>query len=65
MDTLLGEIDEKDLVKEVAEADCPAGKTITTRYFYQGELVRQDVTVEVTKAPSIGSGGWDGTQRKG
>lgn len=40
-----------DLVEEI-----PCGESITTRYYdEQGNIVRQDVEIRVTKGPIVGS----------
>lgn len=58
--TLLGPVEEETLTKEVDEKKTPDGKAITTRYFLEGELVRQDFKFEVEKSPAIGGYGWKG-----
>jgi hypothetical protein len=60
IETLLGPMDEDTLTKEVIETKTPDGKAIKATYFYKGDLVRQDITFEVEKAPSIGGSGWKG-----
>lgn len=57
IETLLGPLEEESLKKVEIPSESPDGKGLTTRYFLDGELVRQDFRFEVTKAPAIGSRG--------
>ena len=57
INTLLGEMDDSWLEKEVQRSKVDCGHAVVTRYFYKGELVRQDTTIEVEKVPAIGSKG--------
>ena len=57
MMTLLGELDESVLQKEVTRTKVDCGHAVVTRYFYEEELVRQDTLIEVDKVPAIGSKG--------
>ena len=50
MYTTIGLIEEDQLQKESLTEDCPSGKSVTTKYFHQGVLVRQDVTIHVSAA---------------
>ncbi len=55
--TLLGEIEEAELTKEEERTAIHCGHTVTTRYYFKDELVRQDTTVEVERSPALGSAG--------
>lgn len=55
--TLLGEMDDSLLDKEVQRTKVDCGHAVVTRYFFKGELVRQDTLIEVDKVPAIGSKG--------
>jgi len=57
INTLLGELDDSLLEKEVQRSKVDCGHAVVTRYFYKGELVRQDTIIEVEKVPAIGSKG--------
>jgi len=57
INTLLGELDDSLLEKEVQRSKVDCGHAVVTRYFFKGELVRQDTVIEVEKVPAIGSKG--------
>jgi hypothetical protein len=56
MHTLRGDIPEEELRKHVIEEEFPDGRSVTTQYFASdGELVRQDVQIELKKGALSGS----------
>jgi len=48
--TSIGPIPENLLAKSISEEDIPCGQAVTTTYRYQGEVVKQDIEIRVTKA---------------
>ena len=55
--TLLGDIEEEDLVVEETREPAVCGESVTRRYFYKDELVRQDCTVEIHRGVILGGKG--------
>jgi hypothetical protein len=49
IETIHGLIDDGLLVLNEIEEDVPCGKCVTKQYFLDGELVRQDIEINVTK----------------
>ena len=47
MMTTKGEIADSTLLQEVEREKIPCGYSVTTKYLLNGEIVRQDVTIEV------------------
>ena len=55
MMTLRGDVPEETLKVLVVEEPVPCGVSVTTKYFLDGELVRQDVEIKVEKGCAIGT----------
>lgn len=47
IDTKLGPMDPADLVLKETRQQLPAGVAVTKSYYFQGELVKQDVDLAV------------------
>ena len=48
IETIHGPMDETLLITDVIEESIPCGSSITTRYLYNGGVVRQDVIIKVS-----------------